>query len=290
MSQDKARPKGGRKDSRSVDGHFARKRFGQNFLTDERIISGIVSAFAPERDQTVVEIGPGLGAITRELLGRLGRIQVVEVDRDLAAALPIRLMNEGEIVVHQADALKFDFAALASRPHELRIIGNLPYNISTPILFHLLDQVEAIHDMTFMLQKEVVERMVAEPGNGDYGRLSVMLQLRCEVEWLLDVPPESFSPPPKVDSAVVRLRPWQTPRYNCSDEKRLQSLLTTAFNMRRKTLRNALKGAGDPALFEAAGIDLGLRPENVDVATWVALSNLLAAQDAPKDAQEETNP
>lgn len=267
------------KSSKQVDGHFARKRFGQNFLTDERIISRIVSAFAPVRGQNVVEIGPGLGAITRELLAALGRIQVVEVDRDLAAALPVRLLNEGEITVHQADALKFDFAALATQPHELRIIGNLPYNISTPILFHLLTQIDAIADMTFMLQKEVVERMVAAPGSGDYGRLSVMLQYRCEVEWLLDVPPESFSPPPKVDSAVVRLRPHPTPRYNCVDEKRLQSLLTAAFNMRRKTLRNALRGQGSAAQFEAAGIDLGLRPEEVDVGTWVTLSNLLAQDD-----------
>ena len=266
--------------SRQVDGHFARKRFGQNFLTDESVIAGIVNAFGPAPGQNVVEIGPGLGALTRELLGRLGRVQVVELDRDLAAALPLRLLNEGELVVHQADALKFDFRTLARGPHDLRIIGNLPYNISTPILFHLLDQADAIADMTFMLQKEVVERMVAAPGSGDYGRLSVMLQVKCEVEWLLDVPPEAFSPPPKVDSAVVRLRPHTTPRYNCKDEKRLQSLLTTAFNMRRKTLRNALKGQGSAEQFDAAGIDLSLRPEEVDVATWVRLGNLLGQGDS----------
>lgn len=265
--------------SRQVDGHVARKRFGQNFLTDESVISAIVNAFAPVPGQNVVEIGPGLGALTRELLGRLGRVQVVELDRDLAAALPIRLMNEGELTVHQADALRFDFRTLAHGPHDLRVIGNLPYNISTPILFHLLDQADAIADMTFMLQKEVVERMTAAPGNGDYGRLSVMLQYRCEVEWLLDVPPEAFSPPPKVDSAVVRLRPYASPRYKCNDEKRLQQLLTTAFNMRRKTLRNALKGQASPERIEAAGIDLGLRPEEVDVATWVRLSNLLGPED-----------
>ncbi|MCD6060970.1 MAG: ribosomal small subunit methyltransferase [Moraxellaceae bacterium] len=266
--------------SRQVEGHFARKRFGQNFLTDESVIAAIVNAFGPAPGQNVVEIGPGLGALTRELLSRLGRVQVVELDRDLATALPIRLLNEGELVVHQADALKFDFRTLSRGPHDLRIIGNLPYNISTPILFHLLEQADAIADMTFMLQKEVVERMVAAPGNGDYGRLSVMLQVKCEVEWLLDVPPEAFSPPPKVDSAVVRLRPHTTPRYNCKDEKRLQSLLTTAFNMRRKTLRNALKGQGSAEQFEAAGIDLGLRPEEVDVATWVRLGNLLGQGDS----------
>lgn len=260
--------------SRNVDGHFARKRFGQNFLTDQGVIRSIVAAFAPAPGQNVVEIGPGLGALTHELLGTLGRIQVVELDRDLAAALPLRLLNEGELVVHQADALRFDFGSLARAPHDLRVIGNLPYNISTPILFHLLDQADAIADMTFMLQKEVVERMTAAPGSGDYGRLSVMLQYRCDVEWLLDVPPEAFSPPPKVDSAVVRLRPHATPRYKCDDEKRLQQLLTAAFNMRRKTLRNALRGWGDPEQFEAAGIDLGLRPEEVDVATWVRLANL----------------
>jgi 16S rRNA (adenine1518-N6/adenine1519-N6)-dimethyltransferase len=264
--------------SRQVDGHVARKRFGQNFLTDESVIRRIVAAFGPVPGQNVVEIGPGLGALTRELLPALGRLQVVEVDRDLAAALPIRLLNEGELVVHQADALKFDFRTLARGPHDLRIIGNLPYNISTPILFHLLEQADAIADMTFMLQKEVVERMTAAPGCGDYGRLSVMLQVRCEVEWLLDVPPEAFSPPPKVDSAVVRLRPHATPRYNCVDERRLQHLLTSAFNMRRKTLRNALKGQGSPEQIDAAGIDLGLRPEEVDVATWVRLSNLLGPE------------
>lgn len=264
------------RDNRQVDGHFARKRFGQNFLTDERIISGIVSAFAPQEGQNVVEIGPGLGAITRELLPSLKRLHVVEVDRDLAAALPIRLMNEGELMVHQADALQFDFRSLAQGAHDLRVIGNLPYNISTPILFHLLDHIDAIADMTFMLQKEVVERMTAEPGTGDYGRLTVMLQYRCKVEWLLHVPPESFSPPPKVDSAVVRLTPYREPKFECHDPARLQSLLTTAFNMRRKTLRNALKGAGDPAQFEAAGIDLSLRPEEIDVGTWVKLSNLLS--------------
>lgn len=264
------------RNQRQVDGHFARKRFGQNFLTDERIISGIVSAFAPVRGQNVVEIGPGLGAITRELLPALGKLQVVEVDRDLAAALPIRLMNEGEIHVHQADALRFDFRSLSHGPHDLRVIGNLPYNISTPLLFHLLDQADAIDDMVFMLQKEVVERMVAEPGSGDYGRLTVMLQYRCEVEWLLHVPPESFSPPPKVDSAVVRLRPYRHPPHVCHQPQRLQHLLTTAFNMRRKTLRNALKGLGEPEFFENAGIDLSLRPENIDVATWIKLSNLLS--------------
>lgn len=269
--------------NRQVDGHFARKRFGQNFLTDERIISGIVSAFAPVAGQNVVEIGPGLGAITRELLPTLGRLQVVEVDRDLAAALPIRLMNEGEIIVHEADALRFDFRALSRGPHDLRVIGNLPYNISTPLLFHLLDQADAIDDMVFMLQKEVVERMVAEPGSGDYGRLTVMLQYRCQVEWLLHVPPESFSPPPKVDSAVVRLRPWRTPPQVCHHPQHLQQLLTTAFNMRRKTLRNALKGMGDPAFFENAGIDLSLRPENIDVATWVRLSNLLSEAPSTHD-------
>ncbi|HQV40788.1 MAG: 16S rRNA (adenine(1518)-N(6)/adenine(1519)-N(6))-dimethyltransferase RsmA [Moraxellaceae bacterium] len=269
--------------SRRVDGHLARKRFGQNFLTDERIISAIVAAFAPVRGQNVVEIGPGLGAITRELLAHLGKVHVVELDRDLAAALPIRLMNEGELIVHQSDALKFDFRSLATGPHSLRVIGNLPYNISTPILFYLLSQADVIADMTFMLQKEVVERMVAEPGNGDYGRLSVMLQYRCNVEWLLHVPPESFSPAPKVDSAVVRLTPHTTARHSCHDEQRLQQLLTAAFNMRRKTLRNALKGLIPAEWLDEAGIDAGLRPEEVSVTEWVALANRLATQDQGKN-------
>jgi len=266
--------------NRRVDGHFARKRFGQNFLTDERVIAGIISAFAPARGQNVVEIGPGLGALTRELLAHLSRLHVVELDRDLAAALPMRLMNEGELIVHEADALKFNFRTLATGPHSLRVIGNLPYNISTPILFHLLTQADAIADMTFMLQKEVVERMVAEPGTGDYGRLSVMLQYRCQVEWLLHVPPEAFSPPPKVDSAVVRLSPYATPRYTCVDEGKLQQVLTTAFNMRRKTLRNALKGLIPAEWLEEEGIDAGLRPEEVGVAEWVALANRLATHES----------
>jgi 16S rRNA (adenine1518-N6/adenine1519-N6)-dimethyltransferase len=209
-------------------------------------------------------------------------LHVVEVDRDLAAALPIRLMNEGELLVHQADALRFDFRSLAQGAHDLRVIGNLPYNISTPLLFHLLEQADAIADMTFMLQKEVVERMVAEPGTGDYGRLTVMLQYRCEIEWLLHVPPESFSPPPKVDSAVVQLRPYREPRFPCHNPTHLQHLLTTAFNMRRKTLRNALKNMGDSEAIEAAGIDLSLRPEDIDVGTWVTLSNLLCTSGAPQ--------
>ncbi|MDI1302441.1 MAG: 16S rRNA (adenine(1518)-N(6)/adenine(1519)-N(6))-dimethyltransferase RsmA [bacterium] len=287
MSQHSEKKRG---DSRRVEGHMARKRFGQNFLTDERVISQIVAAFAPVRGQNVVEIGPGLGAITRELLAPLGRMTVVELDRDLAKALPIRLMGEGELVVHQANALDFDFRSLATGPHSLRIIGNLPYNISTPILFYLLTQSDVIADMTFMLQKEVVERMVAAPGSGDYGRLSVMLQVACEVEWLLGVPPESFSPPPKVDSAVVRLRPHSTPRYKGVDEKRLQSLLTAAFNMRRKTLRNALRGQGSPEQLEAAGIDLGMRPEEVDVATWVRLSQLLTPQDQSATGDDKAHP
>lgn len=267
------------KPTRHVDGHFARKRFGQNFLTDGNIISQIVSAFAPRTGQNVVEIGPGLGALTHLLLAELGRVQVVEVDRDLAAALPVRLFNEGELIVHQADALKFDFSSLSKAPHDLRVIGNLPYNISTPLLFHLLTYSSAIADMTFMLQKEVVERIVAQPGTADYGRLSVMLQYLCATEWLLDVPPTAFSPPPKVDSAVVRLQPYGSDSpYPKVDVKRLQAILTAAFNMRRKTLRNALKGFANAEQLAELGIDVGLRPEEVDVASWVRLTALLSEE------------
>lgn len=261
--------------NRRVDGHFARKRFGQNFLTDERIIAAIVAAFAPVRGQNVVEIGPGLGAITRELLAHLGRVHVVEVDRDLAAALPMRLLNEGELVVHEADALKFDFRTLATGPHSLRVIGNLPYNISTPLIFHLLGFAGQVSDMCFMLQKEVVDRLAAEPGTPDYGRLGVMVQYRCRVDWLLGVPPGAFNPPPKVQSAVVRLTPYDKPPYTCDNEALLGQVVAAAFNQRRKTLRNALKSLATDDDFAAVGIDPGLRGEVLSVEQFVRLTNRL---------------
>ncbi len=261
---------------RVVDGHFARKRFGQNFLTDHGVIERIVAAFGPQPGQNVVEIGPGLGALTQELLPALGRLQVVELDRDLAARLPQTLAGLGELAIHEADALRFDFSRLSRPEARLRVIGNLPYNISTPLIFHLLEQADTIADMHFMLQKEVVDRMCAEPGTGDYGKLSVMLQYRCQVDFLFQVPPESFSPPPKVDSAIVRLTPHISKPYTCRDEKLLQQIVSTAFTMRRKTIRNALKAFADAAQLETLGLDLSLRPEDLGVADYVNLANALS--------------
>ncbi|MEL0029030.1 MAG: 16S rRNA (adenine(1518)-N(6)/adenine(1519)-N(6))-dimethyltransferase RsmA, partial [Perlucidibaca sp.] len=222
--------------SRVVDGHLARKRFGQNFLSDDRVIHQIVAGFQAAPGQNVVEIGPGLGALTKVLLPALGRLQVVELDRDLAARLPQTLAGLGELVIHEGDALQFDFARLGTPGQaDLRVIGNLPYNISTPLIFHLLGHSGVIRDMHFMLQKEVIDRLCAEPGSNDYGRLTIMTQYRCRAEWLFDVPPEAFSPPPKVTSAIVRLTPHATLPHPCRDERLLGEIVTAAFTMRRKT-------------------------------------------------------
>lgn len=262
-----------------LQGHTARKRFGQNFLRDDNIIRAIVRGFAPQPGQTVVEIGPGLGALTQLLLAELGELHVVELDRDLAARLPQTLAGKGTLHIHQADALDFDFAQLAPANGLLRVIGNLPYNISTPLIFHLLAHAHCISDMHFMLQKEVVDRLAAEPGTADYGRLSVMAQYRCQVDWLLAVPPESFVPAPKVQSAVVRLTPYQQSPYDCRNEALLRQVVSTAFNQRRKTLRNCLKGMASEDDFAAAGIDSGLRAEALDVASFIKLTNQLDRHD-----------
>lgn len=261
--------------SNDLQGHVARKRFGQNFLHDERIIQAIVRGFAPLPGQRVVEIGPGLGALTRHLLPFLAEMHVVELDRDLAARLPQTFAGQGTLHIHQADALRFDFRTLATGPHSLRIIGNLPYNISTPLIFHLLESAPLVDDMHFMLQKEVVDRLAAAPDTPDYGRLSVMVQYRCRVDWLLAVPPGAFNPPPKVHSAVVRLTPHRDLPYPCENEALLQKIVSAAFNQRRKTLRNGLKELATDADFDAAGIDPGLRAEVLSVAQFVQLANRL---------------
>ncbi len=260
--------------SRRVEGHQARKRFGQNFLNDDRVISQIIASFQPQPGQSVVEIGPGLGALTKQLLPALEHLQVVELDRDLAARLPNTLAGMGELIIHQGDALKFDFAQLVSQNQKLRIIGNLPYNISTPLIFHLLAQADQVQDMHFMLQKEVVDRLCAEPGSSDYGRLSVMVQYHCLPEWLFDVPPEAFSPPPKVTSAIVRLTPHAQLPHVCKNPKLLSEVVTQAFGMRRKTLRNAL-GRFPIEVLNSTGIDLGSRPETLSVADYVTITNAI---------------
>jgi 16S rRNA (adenine1518-N6/adenine1519-N6)-dimethyltransferase len=252
--------------------HIPKKRFGQNFLIDQDIIRGLIEAIRPMPDDLMVEIGPGLGAMTKPLLQSLKHLHVVELDRDVIEWMQKEYPAD-KIAIHHIDALKFDFASLGER---IRVVGNLPYNISTPILFHLLDNVGHIIDMHFMLQKEVVERMVAAPSTPAYGRLSVMLQYRLHMEYLIDVPPESFDPPPKVDSAFVRAIPWATLPHPAKDEALLSKIVTAAFGQRRKTLRNTLKGLLDDAGFAALGIDPQLRAENLGVAQFVAIANHLS--------------
>ncbi len=254
-----------------MKGHVARKRFGQNFLVDKGIIAAIVAAIDPQRGDTVVEIGPGLGALTEPLLARVDHLHVVEIDRDLIARLK-KQHPPARLTIHEGDALAFDFAGIGS---DLRLVGNLPYNISTPLLFHLADCVGVVRDMHFMLQKEVVERMVAEPGDADFGRLSVMLQYRFWLEWLIDVPPESFDPAPKVDSAVVRLIPKPASELAARDPARFARVVQQAFSQRRKMLRNTLKGTLDEAGFSALGIDPTRRAEDIPVADYVRLANYL---------------
>ena len=250
--------------------HIPRKRFGQHFLVDEGIIHAIVGAIHPRADEPLVEIGPGLGALTRPLLERIPHLHVVELDRDIIARLKKEFPPQ-RLSIHEGDALKFNFGILGQGIH---VCGNLPYNISSPLLFHLMDYTGAIVDMTFMLQKEVVDRMVAEPSTHAYGRLSVMLQRRFHMEWLLDVPPEAFDPPPKVDSAVVRLIPKAPGSYPELDERRFAEIVAAAFSQRRKTLRNTLgKLLGEEA-FKLTGIDPGLRAENLGVAEFEKLAAL----------------
>jgi 16S rRNA (adenine1518-N6/adenine1519-N6)-dimethyltransferase len=247
-------------------GHAPRKRFGQHFLADPAVIDAIVAAIDPRPGEPLVEIGPGLGAMTDPLVERSGRLTVVELDRDLAA----RLRRRAELQVIESDVLRVDFGALAREVGaRLRVVGNLPYNISTPILFHLLPAAAAIADQHFMLQKEVVERMAAEPGGKEYGRLSVMLQWRYEIESVLDVPPEAFDPPPRVDSAVVRMLPRATPPV--LDEMRFGELVAVAFSQRRKLLRHTL-GHWLESQGYTGDFDLQRRAEEVPVAQYVALA------------------
>jgi 16S rRNA (adenine1518-N6/adenine1519-N6)-dimethyltransferase len=249
--------------------HLAKKRFGQHFLADASVIDAIVDAIDPRPGEALVEIGPGLGALTRPLLERCAALTVIELDRDLAA----RLRKQAGLTVVEADVLRVDFAALAAeRGQPLRVVGNLPYNISTPILFHLLEHVAQVHDQHFMLQKEVVARMAAAPGGRDYGRLSVMLQWRYAIEAVLDVPPEAFEPPPKVDSAVVRMRPLR--QVGAIDAVRLGELVAVAFSQRRKLLRNTL-GRWLAERGYGGDFDLQRRAEEVPVAEYLALEAAL---------------
>lgn len=258
--------------------HIAKKRFGQNFLTDQSVITSLVEAISPKPDDLMVEIGPGLGALTKPLLQQLNLLHVVEVDRDIIAWMQQEYVKpsygkQNNINIHNADALKFDFSSLGDH---LRVTGNLPYNISTPILFHLLDNVAHITDMHFMLQKEVVERMVAEPSTAAYGRLSVMLQYRLQMEYLFTVPPEAFSPAPKVESAFVRCVPHAALPFVAIDEALFAKVVLAAFGQRRKTLRNTLKGMLDDDGFASLEINSQQRAENLSVADFVTIANYLA--------------
>jgi 16S rRNA (adenine1518-N6/adenine1519-N6)-dimethyltransferase len=258
-----------------TDGHRARKRFGQNFLSDPNIIRKIIDGIRPQPGELMVEIGPGLGAMTAPLIERLGHLHVVEIDRDLIARLHERYTAE-QLTVHEGDALKFDFGSLAASAAgipSLRIVGNLPYNISTPILFHLAGFADKVKDMTFMLQKEVVMRMVAEPGSEEYGRLSVMLQYRFRMGRLFDVPPGAFRPAPKVMSSIVRLAPLAADQLGAENEALFGRIVAAAFGQRRKTLRNTLREFIDEGALAELGIDAGLRGERLSVEQYVAIAN-----------------
>ncbi|BDQ65087.1 16S rRNA (adenine(1518)-N(6)/adenine(1519)-N(6))-dimethyltransferase RsmA [Shewanella xiamenensis] len=261
-------------------GHTARKRFGQNFLTDNNVINRIVGAIAPDNDHVMVEIGPGLGALTEPVASSIDNLTVVELDRDLVERLQHHPVLKDKLTIHQGDALQFDFSQLVVPGKKLKVFGNLPYNISTPLMFHLFEFAELIETMHFMLQKEVVLRLSASPGTKAYGRLTVMAQYFCQVVPVLEVPPHSFAPPPKVDSAVVRLLPYAEKPFPCKDVNVLRQLCTTAFNMRRKTLRNNLKQVLSDEEFEQLGIDHNLRPEQISVEQYVAMANMVCDKQA----------
>ena len=257
-----------------MSAHRPRKRFSQNFLIDESAIGSIVQAIAPRVGDVMVEIGPGLGAITRPLARIVRPLHVVEIDRDIVARLR-GAFSPDELVIHEGDALAFDFAALG--PH-LRVVGNLPYHISTPLLFHLADCADALRDIHAMLQDEVVERMVAAPGASDYGRLSVMLQYRFEMEKVLDVPAEAFRPPPKVDSAVVRMIPRAANVPRARDERLFAETVAAAFSQRRKTLRNTLGSKLSASDFAALGIDPQARAQTLSVDDYIRIADYRLGQ------------
>lgn len=255
--------------------HLPRKRFGQNFLTDASIISAIVEAIAPRPGDHVVEIGPGLGALTRPLAARLEHLHVIEIDRELN----LRLKTEfppARVTVHEGDALAFDFPALGDG---LRVVGNLPYNISTPLLFHLAAAAPAIRDIHVMLQREVVDRMTAAPSRAEYGRLSVMLQYRFDMERILDVPAGAFRPAPKVESAVVRMTPFVRLPHPARDERLFGKIVARAFSQRRKTLRNSLRDYFKAGDFERLGVNAGLRAQDLGVADFVRLADWATRED-----------
>jgi len=260
--------------------HRARKRFGQNFLQEANIIERIIIALDPQPDDAILEIGPGQGALTDRLVDQCGHLDVIEIDRDLAAEFRWRYDSKPHFTLHNADVLKFDFNSLPPRTKPYRLIGNLPYNISTPLLFHLFACRHLFSDMLFMLQLEVVERMTATPGNKNYGRLGIMTGYYCDAEKLFNVPPTAFHPQPKVQSAIVRLIPWQTLPHPALDADTLETVVRTAFSQRRKTLQNSLKTHVDRETLSALGIDGSRRPETLSLAEYVTISDALTAANA----------
>lgn len=259
--------------------HKARKRFGQNFLHDHGIIRRIIRSIAPHPSDHLVEIGPGLGALTEELLAEAEALDAIELDRDLPPILRTKFFRYGDkFRIFETDAMKFDFNELRDDERPLRVVGNLPYNISTQLIFHLLSHAGVIRDMHFMLQKEVVDRMAAGPGENNYGRLGIMTQYYCQVEPLFVVPPGAFNPAPKVDSAIIRLTPYETLPVEAKDVTILQNVVRTAFTMRRKTLRNNLKGLVSADILEQLEIDPGTRPERISLAEFVRIADYLYDQ------------
>lgn len=253
------------------DTHRARKRFGQNFLHDPAIIQRIVDVINPQIDDNILEIGPGKGALTKLILERVNKLNVIEIDRDLVNVLEMSIGKDKRLKIHQADVLKINLTQFEQK--DWRIVGNLPYNISTPLLFHLLTYRDCIKDMLFMLQKEVVDRICAKPGNKQYGRLSIMLQYYCDVESLFVIKPGAFNPSPKVDSAIVKLTPLTKPRYELTSESSLELIVREAFSQRRKTIRNGLKKYIDESDILKLGIAPEIRAENLAVADFVKLAN-----------------
>lgn len=254
--------------------HRARRRFGQHFLKDSAVIHRIVSSLTLLPGERLVEIGPGKGAITGELLKTIGKLDVIELDRDLITPLKQRYADLGELQIHSCDALRFDFNLLGSGEKPIRIVGNLPYNISTPLLFHLLEQSRCIQDMHLMLQKEVVDRMAANPGSKHYGRLSVMLQIQCEITPLFNIAPKAFSPAPKVDSTFVRLVPFNELPFAIKDPRLFRKLVAQAFSLRRKMLRNSLGTLIETWQMEKIGVDPRLRAEQLEPKDFVNLANI----------------
>lgn len=251
----------------------ARKRFGQHFLQDSRIIDGIIHAISPQADQHIVEIGPGQGVLTKDLIAKAGRVDAIEIDRDLAAYLRKHFEKFPHFFLHEMDVLRFEFSTLTENPASLRIVGNLPYNISTPLLFRLFDYLPLIQDIHVMLQKEVADRMSAEVNTSNYSRLSVMTQFYCQTETLLDVPPTAFNPPPQVESSVIRLIPNPKDRYQPKNPEHFSELVKIAFNFRRKTIRNSLKPYLSETEITQLGIDPNKRPQELTIDDFIRMSD-----------------